>query len=330
VSGLSYGVGLFPTEPLPEMIRLAQLSEALGFRHLWIGDSHLIWREAYIDLTAMALNTSRVTLGTGVTNPVTRHPAVTASALATLDEAAPGRVILGIGLGDSAVETMGMKPSRLAAFEQTVHRMRALLAGEEVAFEHGSLHLKHAPRRQIPIYVAASGPKMLELAGRIADGVVLLVGIDPDAVRQAAARIQVGAHASGRELSDLHLVLWVPCAVSDRTPAKAAVKAHVARVAAHPLPFALDEPARQVLAEIRRAYNYYQHMEPRASQAQVIPDWLVDRFAIAGTPAECRARMEALQGSCIEQIAIIPYGVGEGDRAATLRGFASAVRGLTP
>jgi 5,10-methylenetetrahydromethanopterin reductase len=330
VSRLSYGVGLFPTEPLPEMIRLAQLSEALGFRHLWIGDSHLIWREAYINLAALALNTSRVTLGTGVTNPVTRHPAVTASALATLDEAAPGRVILGIGLGDSAVETMGMKPSRLAAFEKTVHRMRALLAGEEVAFEHGSLHLKHPPPRQIPIYVAASGPKMLELAGRIADGVVLLVGIDPDAVQQATARIQVGAHASGRALRDLQLVLWVPCAVSDRAPAKAAVKAHVARVAAHPLPVALDEPARQVLAEIRRAYNYYQHMEPQASQAQVIPDWLVDRFAIAGTPAECRARVEALQGSGIEQIAIIPYGVGEGDRGATLRGFASAVRGLTP
>ncbi len=161
-------------------------------------------------------------------------------------------------------------------------------------------------------------------------GVIILVGIDPGAVRQATARIQVGAQASGRELRDLHLVLWVPCAVSDRAPAKAAVKAHVARVAAHPLPFALDEPARQVLAEIRRAYNYYQHMEPQASQAQVIPDCLVDRFAIAGTPAECRARVEALQGSGIEQIAIVPYGVGEGDRAATLRGFAAAVRGLTP
>lgn len=110
----------------------------------------------------MALHTSRVTLGTDVTNPATRHPAVTASALATLDEAAPGREVLGMGLGDSAVETMGMKPSRLAAFEQTVHRMRALLAGEEVAFEHGSLHLKHHPPRPIPIYGAASGPKVSE------------------------------------------------------------------------------------------------------------------------------------------------------------------------
>ena len=90
MSGLSYGVGLFPTEPLPEMIRLAQLVEALGFRHLWVGDSHLIWREAYMNLAAMTLHTSTVILGTGVTTPVTRHPAVTASALATLDEAARG------------------------------------------------------------------------------------------------------------------------------------------------------------------------------------------------------------------------------------------------
>ena len=90
MSGLSSGVALFPTEPLPKMIQLAQLAEALGFRHLWVGDSHLIWGEAYINLAAMALNTSRVTLGTGVTNPVTRHPAVTASALATLEEVTLG------------------------------------------------------------------------------------------------------------------------------------------------------------------------------------------------------------------------------------------------
>jgi 5,10-methylenetetrahydromethanopterin reductase len=159
VSRLRYGVGLFPTEPLPEMIRLAQLSEALGFRHLWIGDSHLISRKAYINLAAMALNTSRATLGTAVTNPVTRHPAVTASAVATLDEAAPGRVILGIGLGDNAVETMGMKPSRLAAFEKTVHRMRALLAGEEVAFERGSLHLKHPRRARSPSMSPPAGQR---------------------------------------------------------------------------------------------------------------------------------------------------------------------------
>lgn len=325
MGALSFGVGLFPTEPLPKMIHLARLSEELGFSHIWVGDSHLIWREAYVNLAAAALNTSRVKLGTGVTNPLTRHPSVVASAFATLEELAPRRIVVGIGLGDSSVETMGLKPARVADFEQAVSQMRSLLAGEEVALDSGTIHLKHPPKDKLPVYIAASGPRMLELAGRIADGVIILVGVAPDYIRRARARIEAGARAAGRSLEDLHLVLWVPCAVGAAGPAKEAVKAHVARVVAHPLPFALEEREARVLDEIRKAYNYYQHMDARASQARVIPDWLVDRFAIAGSPEECRARVEALEGSGIHQIAIIPYGVGGGDREETLRGFASAV-----
>ena len=135
---MNYGVGLFPTEPLPKMIRLAKLSERLGFSHIWVGDSHLIWREAYVNMAATALNTRKVKIGTGVTNPLTRHPSVLASAYATLEELSPRRFIVGIGLGDSSVETMGLKPARLAYFEKTIAQMRALLAGEEVEIESGA------------------------------------------------------------------------------------------------------------------------------------------------------------------------------------------------
>jgi len=166
---------------------------------------------------------------------------------------------------------------------------------------------------------------MLELAGRLADGIIILVGTDPFYLQQARERIHVGVRASGRDLSDLHLVLWVPCAVSDKLPAKDAVKAHVARVVAHPLPFALDPKEQKVLEDVRRAYNYYQHMQQEASQARVIPDWLVDKFAIAGNSQECRAKVQQLEESGIDQIAIIPYGVGGGDRQDTLEGFAAAV-----
>ncbi len=306
------------------MIHLAKLSEELGFSHIWIGDSHLIWREAYVNMAAAALNTSKVKIGTGVTNPLTRHPSVVASAYATLEEFAPGRMIVGIGLGDSSVETMGMKPARLAYFEKTIDQMRALLAGEEVELESGKIHLKHPCQEKIPIYIAASGPKMLELAGRVADGVIILVGIDPAYLRQAKDKIQVGARASGRDLKNLHLVLWVPCAVSDKSPAKDAVKAHVARVVAHPLPYVLDEKEQKVLAEIRKTYDYYHHMEQEANHAGVIPDWLVDKFAIAGTASECRSKVEELRQSGIDQIAIIPYGAPGEDREDTLRGFAKA------
>lgn len=324
MSSLQYGVGLFPTEPIQRIVQLGKQAEALGFTHVWIGDSHLIWREAFVNMAAVALNTSRVVIGTGVTNPVTRHPSVLASAYATLDEMAPGRFAVGIGLGDSSLETMGRKQARLADFEEAVAQMRAVIEGGEAALESGNIRLNFSQGRKIPFYVAASGPKMLELSGRVADGVIILVGVDSGALEKAVARVAAGAESAGRKLSDVHLVLWVPCAVSEQPGAKDAVKAHVARVLAHPLPFSLDDREQKVLDDIRQAYNYYQHMDQRASQARVIPDWLVDKFAIAGSPDECRAKVEDLERSAVQQVAIIPYDVGGADRGETLRLFAQA------
>src|SRR5262249_4431692 len=243
---------------------------------------------------------------------------------ATLGEAFPGRLVLGVGLGDSAVETMGKKPARLAEFERAIRRVRELLDGREVSIETGKIHLKHGPRDRVAIYFAARRPKMLERAGRLADGVIVLVGVDPPRVRQALETIDAGARAAGRRLDDLDLVLWVPCAVAD-AGARDAVKAHVARVVVHPLPYTLAADEEKVLAEIRRAYDYYQHMEHRASQAMVVPDWLVDRFAVAGTPSEVRAGVDRLRETGITQIAIVPYGAGGADRETTLRRFAAAV-----
>jgi 5,10-methylenetetrahydromethanopterin reductase len=325
VSGFDFGVGLFPTEPLPKMIHLAKVTEELGYSHIWVGDSHLIWREAYVNMAAIALNTTRVKLGTGVTNPLTRHPSVVASAYATLEEYAPGRTIVGIGLGDSSVETMGMKPAKLSYFEKTMAEMRELLDGKEVQLETGKIHLLHPCKNKVPIYIAASGPKMLELSGRIADGIIVLVGVADEYIAHARERIAAGAKAAGRKAEDINLVLWVPCAVSDAAPAKDAVKAHVARVVAHPLPYVLDPNEQKVLEEIRKTYDYYHHMDQQANHAEVIPDWLVDKFAIAGTVAECRAQIERIKKTGIQQIAIIPYSPPGGSREETIRGFAQAM-----
>jgi 5,10-methylenetetrahydromethanopterin reductase len=325
VSNFEYGVGLFPTEPLPQMVQLAKVTEQLGYSHIWVGDSHLIWREAYVNMAAMALNTTKVKLGTGVTNPLTRHPSVVASAYATLEEYAPGRTIVGIGLGDSSVETMGMKPAKLSYFEKTMAQMRQLLDGQEVQLETGKIHLLHPCKAKVPIYIAASGPKMLELSGRIADGIIVLVGVADEYIAHAKERIAAGAKAAGRKVEDINLVLWVPCAVSETAPAKDAVKAHVARVVAHPLPYVLDPTEQKVLEEIRKTYDYYHHMDQQANHAEVIPDWLVDKFAIAGTVAECRAQIERIKKSGIQQIAIIPYSPPGGSREETIRGFAKAM-----
>jgi 5,10-methylenetetrahydromethanopterin reductase len=330
VAAFEFGVGLFPTEPLQKMIHLAKVSEEVGFSHIWVGDSHLIWREAYVNMTAMLLNTSKVKFGTGVTNPLTRHPSVLASAYATLEEYAPGRMIVGIGLGDSSVETMGMKPSTLANFEKSLQQMRELFVGKEAELPTGKIHLLHPCKRELPIYVAASGPRMLELSGRIADGIIVLVGVADDYIAHAREKIAAGATAAGRQLTDIKLVLWVPCAVSESASAKDAVKAHVARVVAHPLPYVLDPNEQKVLEEIRKTYDYYHHMDQQANHAEVIPDWLVDKFAIAGTVDQCRAQIERIKKSGIQQIAIIPYSAPGGSREETIRGFAKAMSPINP
>jgi 5,10-methylenetetrahydromethanopterin reductase len=325
VSACEFGVGLFPTEPLQKMIHLAKVTEASGYSHIWVGDSHLIWREAYVNMAAMALNTTRVKLGTGVTNPLTRHPSVVGSAYATLEEYAPGRMIVGIGLGDSSVETMGMKPAKLSYFEKTMQQLRDLLDGKEVQLETGKIHVLHPCKNRVPIYIAASGPKMLELCGRIADGIIILVGVADDYIAHAKEKIAAGAKTVGRRLEDINLVLWVPCAVSDSAPTKDAVKAHVARVVAHPLPYVLDPNEQKVLAEIRKTYDYYHHMDQQANHAEVIPDWLVDKFASSGTIVECRAQIARIKKTGIQQIAIIPYSPPGGSREETIRGFAKAM-----
>src|SRR5207344_3292072 len=326
MSGFDFGVGLFPTEPLEKMIHLAKVTEEVGFSHIWVGDSHLIWREAYINMAAMMLNTSKVKMGTGVTNPLTRHPSVIASGYATLEEYGPGRMIVGIGLGDSSVETMGMKPAKLSYFEKTMQQMRELFAGKEVQLDTGKIHLLHPCKGNIPIYIAASGPKMLELSGRIADGIIVLVGVADEYIAHAKEKIAAGAKAAGRKLDDINLVLWVPCAVSDKSPAKDAVKAHVARVVAHPLPYVLDPKEQKVLEDIRKTYDYYHHMDQQANHAEVIPDWLVDKFAIAGTVAECRAQIDCIKKTGIQQIAIIPYSAAGESREETIQGFAKAMQ----
>ena len=325
MSGFDFGAGLFPTEPLQKMIHLAKVSEEAGYSHVWVGDSHLIWREAYVNMTAMLLNTTKVKFGTGVTNPLTRHPSVLASAYATLEEYSPGRMIVGIGLGDSSVETMGLKPSTLANFERSLEQMRELFTGKEAQLPSGKIHLLHPCKGKVPIYIAASGPRMLELSGRIADGIIVLVGVADEYIAHAREKIAAGAKAVGRKLEDINLVLWVPCAVSETASAKDAVKAHVARVVAHPLPYVLDPNEQKVLEEIRKTYDYYHHMDQQANHAEVIPDWLVDKFAIAGTVAECRAQIERIKKTGIQQIAIIPYSPLGGSREETIRGFAKAM-----
>ena len=328
MASLELGLGLFPTEPPSRIVEIAQEAETLGYSHIWMGDSQAIWREVYINLGAAAMATQRIVLGTGVTNPVTRHLTVTASALATLGELTGGRVALGIGAGDSAVETVGNRPSRLAALETAIRAIRQLVSGEEVVLGQDTMRLDWVGSQRIPIIIGASGPRLLRLAGKVADGAIILVGTAPEYLQGAFDYIQQGAQEAGRNLEaeGFKTICWTPCSIgTNGDAARDHVKSHVARVLKRPLPFTLSEDDQAIVTKIYEHYEYYDHMVVGADHSSLVPDHMVPKFAIAGTVAECRDQIRELAKTGIHQVSIIPHTPDPSDRLAMIRAFAQDV-----
>lgn len=328
---LSKGVGLFPTESTGTMCSYVRLAEDLGYDNVWFGDSQNIWRESSTVMGAAAVGTDRIVFGTGVTNAVTRHPSLLASTWATLSEFTGGRVALGIGTGDSSLRTMGLKPLKLAELEQSIADLRTLFRGEKVAesTSGAEYHLNYLTGpMDVPIYIAASAPKILEMSGRIADGVIVLVGTAPHFIEAALATIEKGAKQSGRTLDDLHIVLWTPTAIGDDSKeARDLVRAHVSRVAIRPLPAKVDPALEKAIDRIRDTYNYYEHMNTEASHADLVPDELVDLFALAGTRDECAQRLKEIESLGIDQVSIVPFVRPGQSREGTIRTFADIIDG---
>jgi 5,10-methylenetetrahydromethanopterin reductase len=323
---VTFGLGLFPTESPRRIVDLVKLAEELDYKTVYLGDSQMIWREAYTILGAAAVSTSRIGLAAGVTNPVTRDPAVVAAATETLHDLSGGRALLGIGTGDSAVQTMGLKPARLAHFERCIGLMRDLIAGRPGTHpvSEAEVRLTYARRgARVPVYVAVSGPRIHRLAGRLADGAIVLVGTDPSLLAASRQALEAGAAEVGRDLAaeGFRVVCWTPCSIQeDGRAAREAVKAHVARVLKRELPFPLDPEAMAVVRRIREEYEYYQHMVVGTEHGSPVPDDLVERFAVAGTPAEACAQLERLAASgLVDEIAIIPHTPDPADRERIIR-----------
>ena len=322
---MSFGVGLFATEPVEKMVKLAQLAESLGFESVWIGDSHLIWREPYVTMTACALGTSRVRLGTGVTNPLNRDVSVTASGFLALQELTRGRMALGIGLGDSAVRTMGARPVTLKTLEGAIDQIRRLHGGETVPTPSGPQRLLAASGTSVPIYIAGSGPRLLELGGRIADGVIILVGVDPRFVDAGVAQVRRGAAAAGRSPDAVRTVLWVPYAMGGDTASLAAVKSHIARIIIRPLPVELDAMENDVAGRIKAEYDYYKHMDVQSDHGRLVPDSFVGRWALAADGATCAEAVRQAARLGVDEVAIIPYAPPGVDRTEVISAFARDV-----
>jgi 5,10-methylenetetrahydromethanopterin reductase len=330
-------LGLFPTESPPRMVELIRLAEDLGYGCVYVGDSQMIWREAYVILGAAAQATSRIALATGVTNPITRDPSVVAAASETLRQLSGGRARLGIGTGDSSVETLGKKPATLAQLEQTIALTRSLLAGQHVTHpESGAqVHLTYVqPGPPVPIYVAVSSPRIHALASRVADGAIVLVGTDPRFLAASRRTLEAGAVEVGRDLTAdrFRVVCWTPCSIADDgLVARAAVKAHVARVLKRRLPFELGPETHELVRRIRDQYAYYEHMVPGTAHGDLVPDGLVEQFAVAGTPDEVRSQLRRLAATgLVDEITLVPHTEQPAERERIIRTIGEMIPTMQP
>jgi 5,10-methylenetetrahydromethanopterin reductase len=325
----SYGVALQGVDPPAAFTDMVREIESLDYSHLWLTDSSLHARNSYVYLTLAAVNSSRLRLGTAVTNPVTRHPAITAVAAATLDEVSAGRAILGIGAGDRPLLALGRKPCSPAGLADAIEAIRSLWSGDEVTaiapgFALDRAKLRFGARPGLPIFVSASGPRTLELAGGLADGVILLVGLSPDAISWALEHIDRGAAAAGRPRP--HTALFAYGAISDDGPAARAAGRSIAawfpQTAPHLCRLAgLDAG---IVDAVRASYAGGEFQEAEAA-AELLPDSFVRQMALAGDAQEASERIRDALATGVDSVHVFPLGA---DRMATVRAFSGVMKSI--
>ena len=196
-----------PCAPVDEVAAFVRQCEEAGFSGVGILDSQMLERDVFVSMALAVQATSHIRIASAVTNPVTRHVSVLASAAKTVAELAPSRVEFWIGRGHSCVETIGVKPASVRQMRESVLTLRRLLAGEEVSFNGASSRMRHGDAAVPPIYISAAGPRAIELAGEVADGVVLQIGLHPNAVELARHHLAEGARRAGRNPADVELIL---------------------------------------------------------------------------------------------------------------------------
>jgi probable F420-dependent oxidoreductase len=303
---MQFGFTLKPEHSIERTLALTRQAEAAGFEHGWLFDSHVLWREPYPLLTLMAQATTTLRLGTCVTNPATREPSVTASALAVLQEISGGRMDLGIGRGDSARRVLGKGPTSMKDLEEAVHVIRALTEGRSVEFEGTVLELTWSPGHRLPVWVAGYGPVALKLTGRIADGSMLQIG-DPDLVRWFTSQVRESAVASGREASAVRIMAAAPAHVGDIADGRDRTRWFPALVSNHVVDLVNKYPREDLPEELttyirsREGYDYHHHAEVGSSNASFVTDEIVDRFCLVGPASAHIERLQALAAAGVDQ-----------------------------
>ena len=324
---MQFGFTLKPEHTVERHLALTRQAEAAGFAYGWLFDSHVLWRDPYPLLTLMAGATTRMRLGTCVTNPATREPTVTASLLATLNDISGGRMDLGIGRGDSSRRVLGKAPTSMAMLEEASLVIRDLAEGGQAEYDGASLELEWAPKFDVPLWIAGYGPKAMELAGRIADGIMIQLA-DPDLIRWFVSQVHDAARAAGRDPSTIRVMAAAPAHVGDLDLCRertrwfpALVSNHVVDLVNRYAPADLP-PALTGYVGDRTSYDYHHHAEVGSSNAAFVGDDVTDRFCVLGSPEDHVRKLRELADAGVAQFNLY---LMNGDEEAMLDAYARDV-----
>ncbi len=318
-----FGIEFVPEKAVDKIVKWVKAAEDGGFDNVWVTD-HYNNRNIYMLLTAVALSTNRITIGTGVTNPFHINPAWTASAVATLDELSGNRTILGIGPGDvTTLRTLGIASEKpLSAMKECVDIIRRLWRGETVQFEGKVFSMKGArlnyrPKRLPPVYMGAQGPKLLELAGTIADG-VLINAAHPRDFKFAVEQIRKGASATGRDVSKIDVVAYASVSVDyERGKAREKAKEVVAFIVAGSPPEVLKR--HEISPESASRILEFLEKGKFGDAFNAVTDQMLDSFAICGRPSEIVDKIADILKIGVTQVVVgSPIGPNKADAIYTI------------
>ena len=271
---MDFGFTLKPDHTIQRTIALTRQAESAGFSYGWLFDSHVLWQEVYPLLTLMAINTDRMRLGTCVTNPATREPSVTASALATLDLISDGRMDLGIGRGDSARRVLGKPPTTMKTLEEAIDLIRDLVEGRTRRYEDVDLHFPWTGSWKLPVWVAGYGPMALAMTGRVADGLILQLA-DPDLISWLAGMLRDAAASAGRDPASIKIQAAAPAHVGPRELVRDRVRWFPALVSNHVVDLVNKYPREELPESLtgyirdRTGYDYLHHAEVGSEQRRL-------------------------------------------------------------
>src|SRR3954469_11929240 len=310
---LSFGVTVLPDPPYQRMIELFRLAERQGFDYGWTYDSHVLWQDSMPTLALAAQATERLKLGHMVTNPGTREPTVVASAYATLQDISEGRMVMGIGRGDSSRRVVGLKPVRMAEFEQALVMMKDLMNGRQVEWNGKELELAWAKGRpEIPLHVAGYGPRALGVAGRVGDGVIIQLA-DPQIIEWIMGTARKSAEEAGRDPDALQCIVCAPSHITDDlAEAREQVRWFPAMVSNHVMDLIerYGEDSEEIpsaltdFVKARKFYDYKDHSRVGAAHGEFVTDEICDRFCVLGTTEQITEKLRELEGIGVDQFDI--------------------------